>query len=89
MTVYEAVQELQERLHIIKKDFRGDPMLQSYAEALSMAVEALKAKIPDELDDPNELDDPDELDDDHIDADIQAADMAAEDMEDNTEEDWP
>lgn len=29
-----------------------------------------------------------DIQDDHIDEDIQAADMAAEDMEDNTEEEW-
>jgi len=83
MTVREAIYELQERLDLAENGFGRDPVLQSYAEALTMAIEALKAKIPDELDDP------DEPDGDHIDADIQAADMAAEDMENNTEEDWP
>lgn len=78
MTVKEAMYELQERLDLIKDDFREDPTLRSYAEALTMAIEALKA-----------TDEPDEPDNDNIDADIQAADMAAEDMEDNTEEDWP
>ena len=57
-----------------------NPALRSYAKALSMAIEALKAVAVDE---------PDEPDNDNIDADIQAADMAAEDMENNTEEDWP
>lgn len=79
MTVREAICELQELLHLIEDDFREDPTLRSYAEALTMAIEALKA-TQDSIDADIQ---------DSIDADIQAADMAAEDMEDNTEEDWP
>ena len=73
MTVREAIYELQERLDIIKDDFLEDPTLRSYAEALAMAIEALKA-AQDSIDADIQ---------DCIDADIQAAEMAAEDMPDN------
>jgi hypothetical protein len=77
MTVQEAISELRKQVIFTEVYFPKDPALRSYAKALSMAIEALKAVAVDEPDN------------DNIDADIQAADMAAEDMEDNTEEDWP
>ena len=80
MTVQEAISELRKQVIFTEVYFPKDPALRRYAEALTMAIEALKAVAVDE---------PDEPDNDNIDADIQAADMAAEDMEDNTEEDWP
>ena len=80
MTVQKAISELRKQVIFTEVYFPKDPALRSYAKALSMAIEVLKAVAVDE---------PDEPDNDNIDADIQAADMAAEDMEDNTEEDWP
>lgn len=74
----EAISELRKRVIFTEVYFPKDPALRSYAKALSMAIEALKEVAVDE---------PDEPDNDNIDADIQAADMAAEDMENNTEED--
>lgn len=77
MTVQEAISELRKQVIFTEVYFPKDPALRSYAKSLSMAIEALKAAAVDEPDN------------DNIDADIQGADMAAEDMEDNTEEDWP
>ena len=80
MTVQKAISELRKQVIFTEVYFPKDPALRSYAKALSMAIEVLKAVAVDE---------PDEPDNDNIDADIQADDMAAEDMENNTEEDWP
>jgi hypothetical protein len=71
MTVQEAISELRKQVIFTEVYFPKDPALRSYAKALSMAIEALKAVAVDEPDN------------DHIDEDIQAADMAAEDMPDN------
>ena len=77
MTVHEAISELRKQFIFTEVYFPKDPALRSYAKALSMAIEALKAVAMDEPDEP------DEPDNDNIDEDIQAAEMAAEDMPDN------
>ena len=88
MKAYLAIKELQERLDIIESDFSDQPELQNYAEALRKGIEALRLLTEDQQVDADYEPVNEDIQDDHIDEDIQAADMAAEDMEDNTEEEW-
>ena len=88
MKAYLAIKELQERLDIIESDFFDQPELQNYAEALRKGIEALRLLAEDQQVDVDYEPVDEDIQDDHIDEDIQAADMASEDMEDNTEEEW-
>ncbi len=86
MTMQEAINELQWRFDLINDDddLSGVPGFRRYAEALAIAIEALKAiqaDIDAGIQDSIDADTQDCIYAD-IQADIQAANMAAEDMED-------
>ena len=88
MKAYLAIKELQERLDIIESDFFDQPERQNYAAAPRKGSAALRLLAEDQQVDVDYEPVDEDIQDDHIDEDIQAADMAAEDMEDNTEEEW-
>ena len=84
MTMQEAINELQWRFDLINDDLSGVPRFRRYAEALAIAIEALKAiqaDIDAGIQDSIDADTQDCIYAD-IQADIQAANMSAEDMED-------